>query len=139
LEIAMQMQPVSFVYAIISVIFLGPALAEDLELTRDAQSGVESRIAYARLWDRGCNSLPLVVTITRNPANGTASVVQGTSVIPASTPASGSTGTCAGKTITGNEIMYWSKPGYRGIDALSYDNVSGSGLRQSTTITINVK
>jgi hypothetical protein len=135
----MQMLFIPIVYAVISLIYLGPALAEDLKLTRDAKSGVESRIAYARLWDRNCNSLPLVVTITRNPANGTASIAQGTSVLAASTPGSGSTGSCAGKTITGNAIMYRSNPGFRGIDTISYDNVTVSGKRQATTITINVK
>jgi hypothetical protein len=60
-------------------------------------------------------------------------------VLAASTPGSGSTGSCAGKTITGNAIMYRSNPGFRGIDTISYDDVSDKGKRRSTTVTINVK
>ena len=75
-----------------------PSSAEALNLTRSALSGVDSPIAYARAWDDNCNALPVEVTITKNPMNGTISVLQGvTSTIPASTPASGSTGPCAGK------------------------------------------
>ena len=74
------------------------AAAKDLKLTRNATSGVESRIAYERAWDRNCRALPSKVSVTQQPKNGTISIVEGTSTIPASTPNSGATGDCAGKT-----------------------------------------
>src|SRR5712692_2831854 len=109
---------IGFVCSIASVACIGMAAAKDLTLTRDAKSGVDSRIAYERAWDRDCKALPVTVTITQQPKNGTVSVVQGTSTIPASTPGSGSTGGCAGKTVTGNEIVYRSNAGFRGTDTV---------------------
>ena len=119
----------------------GPSSAEALNLTRSAVSGVDSPIAYARAWDDNCNALPVEVTITKNPMNGTISILQGvTSTIPASTPASGSTGPCAGKTlIGGNEIRYKSKAGFRGTDSVSYNVVNNNEPPRSFVITINVK
>jgi hypothetical protein len=114
--------------------------AKDLNLTRSAESGVDSLISQERGWDRNCNVLPVTVSITKHPVNGAISVVPGvTSTIPASTPRSGSTGACAGKTVTGNEIRFKSNPGFHGTDTVSYDVVFGSQPPQSTAITINVK
>jgi hypothetical protein len=80
------------------------------------------------------------VSISKNPANGTVSVVRGaTSTIPASTPAGGNTGACAGKAVTGNEIRYKSKAGFRGTDSVSYNVTSGNRPQQLHVITINVK
>jgi hypothetical protein len=53
--------------------------------------------------------------------------------------AGGSTGACAGKTITGNEIRYKSKAGFRGTDSVSYNVTSGNRPQQLHVITINVK
>jgi hypothetical protein len=113
---------------------------KDLNLTRPAESGVDSLISQERSWDRNCNALPVTVSITKNPVNGAISVVPGvTSTIPNSTPRSGSTGACAGKTVTGNEIRYKSNPGFHGTDTVSYDVVNAGQPPQSTAITINVK
>ncbi len=121
------------------LICIGPALGEELKVTRTADSGVESLIAHERSWDRNCNPRQSAVTITSKPTSGTVSVVLGTSTIPTSTPRFGSTGVCAGKTITGNQVMYKSKPGFHGVDTVTYGVVYGDGSRGSTTITINVK
>src|SRR5579864_1833932 len=94
-----------------AVTCVGMAAAKDLTLTRNAESGVDSRIAYERAWDRDCKALPTTVTVTQPPKNGALSVVQGTSTIPASTPNSGSTENCAGKTVTGSEVHYKAKAG----------------------------
>jgi hypothetical protein len=59
-------------------------------------------------------------------------------VIPASTPAMGDTGQCAGKTVKSKKIMYRSAPGYRGSDTVSYDS-EGGGLVIHTTITVTVQ
>jgi TIR domain len=117
-----------------------PSSAQALNLTRSAESGIDSLIAYERAWDGNCNALPIEVRITKNPVNGTVSVLQSvTSTIPPTTPASGSTGSCAGKTVTGNEIKYKSKAGFRGTDSVSYDVVSDNRPPQLRMITINVK
>jgi hypothetical protein len=125
---------------IASLIWVDPTSAKDLNLVRSAESGVDSPISQERAWDRSCNPLPVTVSITKNPAHGTISVVPGvTSTIPKSTPRSGSTGACAGKTVTGNEIRYKSNPGFHGTDTVSYDVVNAGQPPQSTAITINVK
>jgi len=59
------------------------AAAQEINVTRDAQSGVESRISWERGWDRDCKTVPITVTITQQPKNGTISVAQGTSRIEA--------------------------------------------------------
>src|SRR5262245_16614129 len=121
----------------ILLVLVGPSLAE-LKLTRSANSGVDSLISQERAWDRNCNPIAVTVTITKNPANGAVSVVPGvTSTIPSSTPASGSTGACAGKSVTGNEVRYKSNAGFRGADSVSY-NVSNQP-QNPRVITINVK
>ena len=56
-----------------------------------------------------------------------------------STPASGNTGTCAGKTITGSTIRYKSKSGFRGKDSVSYKVAIGDRASPLRVITINVK
>ncbi len=116
------------------------ATAQELTLTRPAESGVNTRISHERAWDRNCNALAIKVSITKNPVHGTVSVVPGiASTLPPSTPASGSTGTCAGKTVTGSTVRYKSKPGFHGKDSVSYNVVIGGRASQLRVITINVK
>ena len=131
---------VSLACLIASLMGAALALAQELTLTRSAESGVDTRVAHERAWDRSCVSLPVTVNITKNPVNGSVAVVPGvTSTLPPKTPASGSTGTCAGKTITGITIRYKSKSGFHGTDSVSYTVVSGSGPAQARVIVINVK
>ena len=117
----------------------GMALAADLTLTRTARSGVPSRIAYERSWDRSCRPEATQVTITGQPAHGAVSVVSGESVIPLDTPRAGSTGRCAGQPITGDQIMYLSEPGFRGTDHVSWSVTYGSGPSARTDVTIIVR
>jgi hypothetical protein len=114
------------------------AAERSMNLNRTAKSGVDSLLAHSNRWDRNCNSLPVTITITRNPANGTVSVADGDEVLPASTPGSGATHRCAGKTIAGKKIMYRSNPGFRGSDTVGYDSV-GAGTTLHTTIAIAVQ
>ena len=130
---------IGFVCSIASVACIGMAAAKDLTLTRDAKSGVDSRIAYERAWDRDCKALPVTVAITQQPKSGTVSVVQGTSTIPTSTPRSGGTDNCAGKTVAGNEIRYRSNASFRGTDTVVYNVAKNNVSVGTTTITINVK
>jgi hypothetical protein len=115
------------------------AKVNELKRTIQAQSGVETLISYERAWDRNCNAQVTEVTITRAPQNGIVNVVLGTSIIPASTPRGGATGVCAGRQVSGNQVMYRSNPGFRGVDVVSYDVVNPNGYRGSATITINVQ
>jgi hypothetical protein len=114
--------------------------ARDLVLTRTAKSGADSIIAYERAWDGECQPKGSSVTFTSQARHGTVSVVQGISVIPPSTPRSGSTGRCSGRSIVGNEIHYLSSLGFHGTDHVSwtvvYSNRSEGG---ATDISIVVK
>jgi hypothetical protein len=123
-------------YVIFSLILVEPTSAQVLNLTRDVESGVDSFIAWERAWDRDCNTLPVTVTITKNPEKGSISVVPGVpSTIPDSTPGSGNTSACAGKPVTGNAIKYKSNAGFHGTDSVSL-NVS---IGRPQMITINVR
>jgi TIR domain-containing protein len=120
-----------------TAVLLADAAVKDIQLTRSAVSGVASGIAFAGRWDRNCQALPSSVTIVRPPANGAVAVIRADEIIPASTPASGDTGLCSGKTVPANEIMYRSNPGFHGTDTVAYFSLGGS-LVVSTTVTINV-
>jgi hypothetical protein len=134
----MRTLPAALVCSIALLIWCEHTFAQNLNLTRSAKSGLESLIAEERSWDQNCNARPITVIITKNPANGTISVVPGQkSIIPPSTPASGSTGACAGKEVTGNEIWYKSNAGFHGTDSVSY-NVSNQSQRPRE-IKINVE
>jgi hypothetical protein len=131
---------VSLACLIASLMGVASASAQELTLTRSAESGVDTRIAHERAWDQSCVALAVTVSITKNPVNGTVAVVPGvTSTLPANTPAAGSTGTCAGKTITGITIRYKSKSGFHGTDSVSYNVVSNGRPAQARVIVINVK
>ena len=115
------------------------APAQQVNKTVAAQSGAETMLSHERSWDDNCAARSSQVTITRKPANGTVSVVSAQSTIPASTPRFGSTGKCAGKPVSGNQVMYRSNPGFHGTDTVSYDVVYGAGKGGSSTIVIDVK
>ena len=136
----MRTRTVSLGCLIASLMGAALACAQELTLTRSAESGVDTRIAHERAWDRSCVSFPVTVSITKYPVNGTVSVAPGiTSTLPANTPAAGSTGTCAGKTVTGITIRYKSKSGFHGTDSVSYTVVNGGRPPLSRVIIINVK
>ena len=105
---------------------------------RTAVSGMDSMLAYEHAWDRDCNAQETKITFTKKPAHGTVSIATGASTIPDSVPRTGNTGRCAGKTISGNQVMYKSDPGFQGMDAVSYVVAYPNGRRSPTTITINV-
>ena len=109
-----------------------------MNLSRNAKSGVDSLVAYAGRWDRNCNELPIKINFTRQPTQGMAWSVEADRVIPATTPAMGDTGQCAGKTVKSKKIMYRSAPGFRGSDTVSYDS-EGGGTIIHTTIAVTVQ
>jgi len=104
------------------LVWIEQSSAQTLNLTRSVESGLDTSIAQERAWHaRNCDTIPVKVTITKKPANGAITVVPGvTSTIPSSTPATGNTGACAGKTVTGNEVKYKSNARFRGTDSVSY-------------------
>jgi hypothetical protein len=115
-----------------------PAAEKTMNLSRNAKSGVDSRLAYSGRWDRNCNTQPVTITFTRQPENGNAWSVEADEVLPVSTPGSGNTGQCAGKTIQSKRIMYRSNPGFRGNDTVGYDS-AGAGTIIHTTIAVTVQ
>ena len=116
------------------VLIASDARAQEIRLTRPVQSGIESLLVDERSWDAKCKPLGASITITNPPINGKVTVAPGVSVVPISTQP-GSAGRCAGKSISGNQILYKSNTGFRGIDTLAYEIRHG----KSTSITINVK
>jgi len=114
------------------------AVEKSLKLSRNAKSGVDSLLAYSGRWDGNCNASPIKITFTKQPANGMAWSVEADRVIPTSTPASGDTGQCAGKTVPSKKIMYRSAPNFRGSDTVSYDS-DGGGTIIHTTIAVTVQ
>jgi hypothetical protein len=123
-----------------SVLCARHALAqEELKLTRTATSGADSLLAYERAWDKNCHALATKITITKKPAHGTISITTGSSTIPDSVPRTGSTGACAGRTISGNQVMYKSEPEFHGTDSVSYVVLYPNRRRGPTTITIDVQ
>jgi hypothetical protein len=123
----------------IVLLFVQSAEAKDLKLMRTAKSGIDSLIGYERGWDHDCAAIPTTVTITSQPKHGVATIVQGTSTIPTSTPPNGSTGECAGRTITGNQVMYRSQAGYHGTDFIAWDAMTARGNGGHVDVTIAVK
>jgi hypothetical protein len=124
--------------AAVAIVLLacGSAAAKELKLTRTAKSGVETRLAYSAHWDtKTCNSLPNKVTISKQPAHGTASIKPAEETLPQSTPGSGATSPCAGKKVQASAIMYRSNPGFKGIDTLAYHTEAGI----DATITVTVE
>ncbi len=128
----------SMISALAAALCVGPASAQEFKLARTAMSGLDSMIAYEHAWDRNCNAQETKITFTKKPAHGTVSIATGTSTIPESVPRTGRTGVCAGKTISGNQVMYKSEPGFQGADAVSYVVVYPNGHRAPTTISITV-
>src|SRR5262249_17537086 len=104
--------------AVLAVATGAVAAEKAMNLSRKAKSGGVSQLAYSGRWDRNCTGLPVKITFTRQPANGSAWSVEADEVLPASTPGSGNTGPCAGKTIKSKKIMYRSNPGFRGKDTV---------------------
>jgi hypothetical protein len=120
------------------VLIASGASAQEIRLTRPVQSGAESVLVDERAWNTKCKPLGASITITSQPINGKVTIVPRVSVVPVSTQSS-SASRCAGKSISGNQIMYKSNAGFRGIDTLAYEVRYGKGKSASTMITINVK
>ena len=115
-------------------VIVGAAVAQDIKLARTVKSGVETRLAFSGTWDRHtCAAIPSVVTISRQPSNGTASVAPGEQTPPLSTPGSGTTG-CEGRKVDSHQVMYRSNPGFKGTDVVGYHN--DHGIDATITITV---
>ena len=126
----------------LAILTAGAASAQapnELKLTRPAVSGMDSLLSHEHAWDQRCNAQPTEITITKEPEHGTISITQGTSTMPDSVPRTGSTGQRAGKTISGNDVMYKSEPDFQGTDSVSYMVKYRNGRQGPTSITINVK
>lgn len=104
------------------------------EVSRTVSSGVESQIASATFWTSDCASRSVTVTIKKGPSNGTVSVRDGLNRVTEN-PRFGTAGRCVGQQIMGKQIVYRSKPGFRGADVIVYETVSieANGLRRPST------
>jgi hypothetical protein len=126
----------------LAIFTAGTAVAQapnELKLTRPAVSGMDSLLSHEHAWDQSCTAQPTQITITKKLEHGTISITQGSSTNPDSVPRTGSTGQCARKIISGNDVMYKSEPDFQGTDAVSYIVEYRNGRQGPTSITINVK
>jgi hypothetical protein len=114
------------------------ALAQEIKLTRSAASGVELLLVDERSWDANCKPLAASVTITSQPSNGKATVVPSASIIAVAAPPSGKV-QCAGKSMTGSQILYRSDPGFRGTDMLVYKVLYANGKSATMSVTIDMR
>jgi hypothetical protein len=105
--------------------------------TSSVASGEERQVGSATSFDKNCSPLPVTVTITQPPANGTASVVAGT-VEGGTLKAGTDPGDCMARPRQGQKVMYRSNAGFHGTDTLIY-HVVGSRTSWTTTVTINVR
>ncbi len=110
---------------------------QEIKLTRQAKSGVDSSLANAGWWNKDCKSLSGTVTFITQPKNGKAWAIEATYPIPPSTPVSGNTRSCAGNMVTGHKIMYHSNAGFHGTDTVVYKSI-GPARTVHTTVTISV-
>jgi len=113
--------------------------ASELKLTSSVRSGVQSVLAFVRIWDANCDPLPVNVAITSPPLNGVALVKAGLGALPEHGPRAESAGNCAGAIVIGKHVMYRSNPGFHGLDRVSYDAVNANGKKVSTIVTITVR
>src|SRR5204863_77643 len=104
-------------------------------IARTVDSGSESVIARSTFWNSECNARPATVRIVQPPANGTVSVREGLNPV-VENPQFGTAGRCVGKQVMGKQIMYRSKPGFRGSDVVVYEVRSDKGQKASTAVTI---
>lgn len=123
----------------LAILCATPVIAQQVSLTKTARSGAPLRLGYERAWDRSCAAVAAQVSITQQPEHGTVSVARSTSTIPASTPRSGPTGPCAGRSVVGNEIVYRSQPGFHGPDRVSWSAAYGNGGGGATSVDIEVR
>jgi hypothetical protein len=114
------------------------AFAQEIKLTRSADSGIESLLVDERSWDAKCKPLTTSITITSPPTNGKVTIVPGVSTVAAKSLQPASVRRCAGKSVPGNQIRYRSNPGFHGTDSLGYTVRYGNGQRGSTAVTIDV-
>jgi hypothetical protein len=104
---------------------------------KSVTSGVDSVIGQPAAFDSKCNALPVTVTITSPPANGTVSVVD--AMVVAAVLKNGSDkGGCLGRQIAGKKVIYRSNPGFHGSDHVTYAAKSSAG-GWSNTVNINVQ
>jgi hypothetical protein len=115
-----------------------PSYAREVNVTRSATSGDESALAYTGSWNsKTCTAVPAVVTIAKPGSYGTARVVDAEEILTASTPGSGLTGSCAGKTIASHKIMYLSNPDFHGTDVVVYTTQSvATFIRGTITVVV---
>ena len=116
-----------------------PALAQQVSLSKAVRSGASTRLGFERAWDHACAAVASHVSITQQPEHGTVSIVRTSSLIPASTPRSGSIGPCAGRSVVGSEIVYRSQPGFHGQDRVSWSAAYGNGGGGTTDVDIIVR
>lgn len=114
--------------------------AQQVKLAREVQSGVKTGIAHERSWNRAtCVARKVEVIVTRMPAHGSLTLVDDMSQIPATVPRIGSTGPCAGRSVSGKRIEYQSAPGFVGEDHVSWRATYDGRVEGETDFTLRVR
>src|SRR5579862_3680239 len=105
---------------------------------RTVDSGVDVVLSRLTFWNSACDARDVTVTVTRPPATGMVSVTEGLNTANVN-PKFGTAGRCGGMQIMGKQIVYRSKPGFRGNDVVVYEFISDRGERSRATVIITVR
>jgi len=106
-------------------------------VVKSVASGIDSLVGSPAAWDKNCNARPIQVKIIRGPVNGTISIVDGM-VETGQIRVGSDPGGCAGKPMPGKRVLYRSKPGFHGLDGITYEVTTPAG-GWSTAVTISVQ
>lgn len=106
-----------------AIVSPAPANAQAVAQDRQARSGVQQRIGGG--WNCGTPTQLPIITVTREPANGTVSTSQLASGSP-----------CGNGPVVA--VFYQSRPGFKGTDEVTY-SVQQTGTRFPQVIAVRVK
>jgi|HubBroStandDraft_4_1064222.scaffolds.fasta_scaffold970105_1 hypothetical protein len=108
------------------------------KVARTVDSGADLVLSRPTFWNSACNARGVTVTVTQPPANGTVSVTEGLNTANVN-PKFGTAGRCGGMQIMGKQVVYRSRPGFRGTDVVVYEYVSDWGEKAGATVIITVR
>jgi hypothetical protein len=132
--------PILATCAMLALVALVPAMAASLSST--APSGVKTGVAEHNAYNQSCVAQRVIATITRQPANGTATTTIETKTVPP-TGRLGGPQSCAGKSMPTAVVYYQSKSEFKGTDQFKYQRINQDNpndrLNGEVVLTVTVK
>jgi len=111
----------------------------DSTYQRRAPSGVAALVIQERGYNANCTALPIDMRIVESARNGTATIRDENSTIPAVGRRGANAAACVGRPIVAKYMYYQSNPGFRGVDRLFYLISIGSGEYRRIGVEITVE